>query len=61
VATGFANGAPSRADTSIKHVPAAIVNGDKLIYQTGTDGKKTPIFVGRQLVTELTGGNGGFD
>jgi putative membrane protein len=58
---GLFVGALSQADTSIKHVPAAIVNGDKLIYQTGADGKKTPIFAGRQLVTELTGGNGGFD
>ena len=58
---GLVVGAPSRADTLIKHVPAAIVNGDKLTYQTGTDGEKTPIFVGPQLVTELTGSNSGFD
>jgi len=51
----------SQATTSIGHIPAAIVNSDQLVYQTAADGTKTPVFAGRQLVTELTGGKAGFD
>ena len=63
---GLFVGALSQASTAVGRIPAAIVNSDKLIYSTAADGTKTPIFAGRQLVTELTGGtnagkSGGFD
>jgi putative membrane protein len=58
---GLFVGALSQATSSIKDIPAAIVNSDQLVYQTAADGTKTPVFAGRQLVTELTGGNAGFD
>jgi putative membrane protein len=58
---GLFVGALSQATTSIDRIPAAIVNSDTLVYQTAADGTKTPIFAGRQLVTELTGGKAGFD
>jgi putative membrane protein len=51
----------ANANTAIDHIPAAIVNQDKLVYTTAADGTKTPVFAGRQLVTELTGGSAGFD
>ena len=64
--TGLFVGALSQASTAVSRIPAAIVNSDKLIYSTAADGTKSPIFAGRQLVTELTGGknagkSGGFD
>lgn len=63
---GLFVGALSQASTAVGRIPAAIVNSDKLIYSTAADGTKSPIFAGRQLVTELTGGtsagkSGGFD
>ena len=63
---GLFVGALSQASTAVGRIPAAIVNSDKLIYSTAVDGTKSPIFAGRQLVTELTGGtsagkSGGFD
>ncbi|MCU1514292.1 MAG: YhgE/Pip protein [Microbacteriaceae bacterium] len=58
---GLFVGALAQADTAIDRIPAAIVNSDELVYQTAADGTKTPIFAGRQLVTELTGGSKGFD
>jgi len=63
---GLFVGALSQASTAVSRIPAAIVNSDKLIYSTAADGTKSPIFAGRQLVTELTGGknagtSGGFD
>lgn len=58
---GLFVGSLSRTSTSIDTIPAAIVNGDQLVYQTAADGTKTPVFAGRQLVTELTGGKAGFD
>ncbi len=57
---GLFVGALSQATTSIGNIPAAIVNSDQLVYQTAADGTKTPVFAGRQLVTELTGGKAGF-
>jgi putative membrane protein len=51
----------ANANSAIDHIPAAIVNQDKLVYTTAADGTKTPVFAGRQLVTELTGGSKGFD
>ncbi len=58
---GLVIGALSNSTTAISRVPAAIVNSDKLIYQTALDGTKTPVFAGRQLVTELTGSSTSFD
>ncbi len=58
---GLFVGALSQADTAIDRIPAAIVNNDTLVYATATDGTKSPVFAGRQLVTELTGGTEGFD
>ncbi len=58
---GLFVGALASSDTAIDRVPAAIVNSDQLVYQTAADGTKTPVFAGRQLVTELTGGKAGFD
>ncbi|MBC7725523.1 MAG: ABC transporter permease [Burkholderiaceae bacterium] len=43
------------AATSTSRIPAAIVNSDTLVNQTAADGTTTPVFAGRQLVTELTG------
>ncbi len=57
---GLFVGALAQANTAIGRIPAAIVNGDQLVYQTAADGTKTPVFAGRQLVTELTGGSKGF-
>jgi putative membrane protein len=50
---GLFVGALSNSDTAIDRVPAALVNEDELIYQTAPDGTETPVFAGRQLVTEL--------
>ena len=58
---GLFVGALAQADSAVGRIPAAIVNSDTLVYQTAADGTKTPVFAGRQLVTELTGGSKGFD
>ncbi len=58
---GLFVGALSQTTSSIGDIPAAIVNSDQLVYQVAADGTKTPVYAGRQLVTELTGGNAGFD
>ena len=59
---GFALGAIGDADDAASRIPAAIVNDDELVTQTAADGTSTPVFAGRQLVTELTGDSGaGFD
>ena len=52
---GLFIGAFSQADSRIDRIPAAIVNSDELVNQTAPDGTETPVFAGRQLVTELTG------
>jgi putative membrane protein len=51
----------AQSDTAIDTIPAAIVNQDSLVSTTAPDGTTTPVFAGRQLVTELTGGSKGFD
>ena len=51
----------AHANTAVTRIPAAIVNGDTLVYLTAADGTKKPIFAGRQLVTKLTGDSKGFD
>jgi putative membrane protein len=56
---GLFVGALSQASTAAGRIPAAIVNSDTLIYSTAADGTKTPVFAGRQLVTELTAGASG--
>jgi putative membrane protein len=58
---GLFVGALAKANTSVDRIPAAIVNSDTLIYTAAADGTKTPVFAGRQLVTELTGSSKGFD
>jgi putative membrane protein len=52
---GLVVGSFGDADDGIDRIPAAIVNSDELVYQTAADGTQTPVFAGRQLVTELTG------
>ncbi len=59
--TGLFVGALSHTDTALKRIPAAIVNEDALITTTNADGTTTPVFAGRQLVTELTGSTTGFN
>jgi len=50
------------ADEALDTIPAAVVNDDTLITQTAEDGTETPVYAGRQLVTELTGDEAtGFD
>lgn len=58
---GLFVGALPHGNDALDAIPAAVVNQDQLIYQTAADGTKTPMFAGRQLVTELTGGGAGFD
>lgn len=58
---GLFVGALSQADTAVDRIPAAVVNNDTLIYSTAEDGSKSPVFAGRQLVTDLTSGSQGFD
>jgi putative membrane protein len=58
---GLFIGALSQADTPVDRIPAAIVNNDTLIMTTADDGTETPVFAGRQLVTELTGDPSGID
>jgi putative membrane protein len=59
---GLFVGAISGSDNALENIPAAIVNEDTLVYQTQADGTETPVFAGRLLVTELTGGDeAGFD
>lgn len=59
---GLFVGAFSRSDDGLDRIPAAVVNSDELVNQTQPDGTETPVFAGRQLVTELTGpDNQGFD
>lgn len=49
-------------DAATRAIPAAVVNSDELVNQTAADGTETPVFAGRQLVTELTGPDSeGFD
>ncbi len=52
---GLFIGAVSQVSHSISDIPAAIVNNDQVVTQTGADGTTTQVLAGRQLVTELTG------
>lgn len=59
---GLFIGSLGEADESLDRIPAAVVNSDELVNQTAEDGTETPVFAGRQLVTELTAGDDtGFD
>src|SRR5690606_16233359 len=55
---GLFVGALGQSDTAIDRIPAAIVNEDELITMTNADGSESPVFAGRQLVTELTASDG---
>ena len=57
---GLFVGALPHGDDALDAVPAAVVNQDQLIYQDAPDGTKTPVFAGRQLVTELSKADSGF-
>ena len=57
---GLFVGALPHGDDALDAIPAAVVNQDQLIYQDAPDGTKTPVFAGRQLVTELTKAGSGF-
>jgi putative membrane protein len=54
-------GALPHGDDALDAIPAAVVNQDQLIYQDAPDGTRTPVFAGRQLVTELTKDGSGFN
>lgn len=58
---GLFVGALSQSDTALDRIPAAIVNEDTLVTMTNADGTESPVFAGRQLVTELTGASEGFE
>lgn len=58
---GLFIGALSQADAPVDRIPAAIVNNDTLIMTTAEDGTESPVFAGRQLVTELTGDDSAID
>ncbi len=57
---GLFVGALPHGDDARDAIPAAVVNQDQLIYQDAPDGSKTPVFAGRQLVTDLTKAGSGF-
>ncbi|MCC6375502.1 MAG: YhgE/Pip domain-containing protein [Microbacteriaceae bacterium] len=59
--TGLFVGALSNVDKSLDRIPAAVVNNDSVLYTTGANGESTPVFAGRQLVTELTASTEAFN
>jgi putative membrane protein len=59
---GIALAAVGSESSALERIPAAVVNDDELLTTTTADGEEQIVFAGRQLVTELTGGDGtGFD
>jgi putative membrane protein len=59
---GLFIGAISQVNHSISDIPAAIVNNDGAVTETGADGAVTNVLAGRELVTQLTGKkSAGFD
>jgi putative membrane protein len=52
---GLFIGAVSQISHSISSIPAAIVNNDQVVTQTGANGKTTEVLAGRELVSQLTG------
>jgi putative membrane protein len=59
VFVGLFIGAVSDSSEATDRIPAALVNQDTIVYQSEDDGTETPVFAGRQLVTELVA-DGGF-
>ena len=55
---GLFVGAIGQGDKALDSIPVAIVNEDTLQTVTAADGTESPVFAGRQLVTELTGSEG---
>lgn len=59
---GIALAAVGSDSAALERIPAAVVNNDELLTTTDADGNDQIVFAGRQLVTELTGGQAtGFD
>ncbi len=59
---GIALAAVGNDSSALERIPAAVVNNDELLTTTDADGNDQIVFAGRQLVTELTGGDDtGFD
>ena len=54
---GLFAGATAAVGSESSRVPAAIVNQDEFVTQTGADGKETQVLAGRLLVTQLTAGD----
>src|SRR5690606_6328280 len=52
---GLTMAALSDTEKGLDRIPAAIVNQDEMVTQTGDDGTETMVLAGRLLVTELTG------
>lgn len=55
---GLFVGAIGSGEKALDNIPVAIVNSDTLQSINNPDGTTTPVFAGRQLVTELTGSDG---
>ncbi len=59
---GVALASVGSESSALERIPAAVVNDDELLTTTDAEGAEQIVFAGRQLVTELTGGdNTGFD
>lgn len=59
---GMALAAVGSDSAALERIPAAVVNDDELLTTTDADGNEQIVYAGRQLVTELTGGQAtGFD
>lgn len=54
---GIALAAVGNDSSALERIPAAVVNDDELLTTTDADGAEQIVFAGRQLVTELTGGD----
>lgn len=59
---GLFAGAFGSANDRVDTIPAIVVNNDEMVSTTGADGAEQNVLAGRQLVTQLTGGDdAGFD
>ncbi len=54
---GLVSGAFADANDDFETIPAIVVNNDEMVTMTLPDGTEQPVLAGRQLVTELTGGD----
>ncbi len=54
---GLVSGAFAGANDNLETIPAIVVNNDEMVTMTLPDGTEQPVLAGRQLVTELTGGD----